>query len=63
MCRLTSHTGKTKALSADSCKHILDSFSGACVPETGIFWVQDMQVNVINAYSKRNLSLPYMYTV
>jgi len=51
MCRLTSHTGETKALSADSCKHILDSFNGPCAPKSGVFWVQDMQViiNVINA--------------
>ena len=45
-CRLTSHTGETKALSANSCKHIVDSFSGACAPEDGVYWVQDLQVNV-----------------
>lgn len=44
--RLVPSTGKTRTLSADSCKHIQQALSLDCTtsPESGVYWVQNKQV-------------------
>ena len=51
--RLTPSTGKTREFSANNCKEIKEALSTDCTvsPQSGVYWVQDQQVNYTDQWS------------
>ena len=45
-CSIEPSLGKIQSLSADSCNHIREVLATDCtnLPNSGVYWVQDMQV-------------------